>query len=697
LPLAPGAAFGDHHVLARIEGPELQANYLPVDEPVPDAAQFQTFRVRFRLHNAGTVPITETPRLEFRPELGADFAVVPDKPELGIPFHTAREWIPSLGLDGGTIEGPLGADIPVADFRMGTEGGLAVIGHHTMGANPDQPLTLPSASYTEEEFTVTLSMDAQYLTGYVLRVTSGGTPLTGTDVATIRLGAQPEVQLSPGQHQGVAVVDPPTTTSAGIAYPLLTAPLKSAIATPVVAVPPAYSPNTLTYPLLTSTASAAPTVTGAIHGPYTLTTNTCDFCHRGHTGGAPNLLVKGSQSALCFTCHDGTQANTNVQAEYPSPPLKINDPLTRDYYSHDALASSNHTQSGLDEFGAVSNRHSSCADCHNAHKATISAADSTQTPTGWSASGRLAGVSGVSVANGAAGTAPSYTFLSGVADAAVEDGAPITNVNPITLEYQLCFKCHSGFTTLPSNAALLSGATPPIPLYSKFALDKGVELNPANPSFHPVEAPGKNKTAAMTASLVGTSAYKLWNFTTGSTIRCLNCHASGATPGDPATPPLPLPGIALPPHSSSNRGILLRNYQDRVLKSATAAYSAGDFALCYVCHAEAPFAPGGTSSNATNFSLHSKHLTALAQKGSPGTDIDTPGDGGGNAICAECHFRIHSTTNKVGSQVIDGSRLVNFAPNVTGAGRTFNWTAGANGGGSCTLTCHGHGHSDAPY
>ena len=80
-------------------------------------------------------------------------------------------------------------------------------------------------------------------------------------------------------------------------------------------------------------------------------------------------------------------------------------------------------------------------------------------------------------------------------------------------------------------------------------------------------------------------------------------------------------------------------------------YSAGDFALCYVCHGQAPFAPDGTS-NATNFSLHGLHLTGLAKNGSGGTDIDTAGDGQGNAICAECHFRLHSTTNKVGTQVI---------------------------------------------
>ncbi|HEY8654005.1 MAG TPA: cytochrome c3 family protein [Dermatophilaceae bacterium] len=680
---APGAAPGDHHVLARIEGSELQANYLPVDEPVPDAAQFQTFRVRFRLHNAGTAATTTTPRLDYRTEGASGFLVVPDEPKVGVPFHVAREWVPSLSLSGGMMQGPLGEDIPVADLRIGAESGLAVNGHRSMGANPDQPITLPSDSYTEEEFTVTLSIDAQYLTGYELRITNGGTPLTGTDVATIRLGAPPELQLSPGQRQGMAVVDPTTpSSSAGAAYPLLSA---ESIVASTASVSAVFRPNTQTYPLTANTLSTATYSSDAVHGPYSTSSVQCAFCHRGHAAQAPNLLVKGSQSTLCFTCHDGLGANANVQAQYTLA-RPVNNPAAREYYSHDALAPSTHTRSALDEFGGVSNRHSECADCHNSHKAKA-LADSTQTVTGWDASGRLAGVSGVSVVNGAAGTAPQYTFLSGENDPANADD-PVTNVNPITLEYQLCFKCHSGFTTLTSNTGLKP---------SQYALDKGVEFNPANASFHPVEAAGTNQTTKMTDSLAGTSPYKMWNFTIGSTIRCLNCHASGTTP-DTTPTPLPQPGSVLAPHTSSNRGILLKNYKDRVLKTTNAAYSAGDFALCYVCHAEAPFAPNG-SATATNFKLHSLHLTQIAGKSllNAGTDIDTAGDGQGNAICAECHFRIHSTTNKVGTQVVPGSRLVNFAPNVTPNGTTLSWTTTGTGSGSCTLTCHGVPHNGYNY
>jgi predicted CXXCH cytochrome family protein len=477
------------------------------------------------------------------------------------------------------------------------------------------------------------------------------------------------------------------TVTGGSTTPPTTSPTATTTATTTT------SPTTTTStaPATTPAVTTPPVTSGGVHGPYTLDSAQCGTCHRSHAAKAPTLLKSGSplslgsQSTLCLSCHDGTGASPAVKNQYALT-RPVNNATTREYYSHDAIDATPvkaHTESQLDEFGGVSNRHSECADCHNSHQATATAArDSTQYADGWDASRRLAGVSGVSVLNGAAGTAPTYKFLSG-ADTNVVPG------NAVTREYQLCFKCHSGFTTLTSNAGLAP---------SQYALDKGVEFNPANPSFHPVEAAGKNVTAAMTESLAGTSPYKMWNFTIGSTIRCLNCHASGTTP-DTTPAPLPLPGSVQAPHTSSNRGILLKNYKDRVLKTTSEAYSAGDFALCYVCHAEAPFAPGGSSSTATNFSYHSKHTSGMTGKGTGGTDIDTAGDGQSNAICAECHFRLHSTTNKVGTQAVPGSRLVNFAPNVQPvvAGGTISWTPGATSGGSCTLTCHGKTHNGLTY
>jgi PKD domain len=112
--------------------------------------------------------------------------------------------------------------------------------------------------------------------------------------------------------------------------------------------------------------------------------------------------------------------------------------------------------------------------------------------------------------------------------------------------------------------------------------------------------------------------------------------------------------------------------------------------------------------SATAFSLHGFHLTNLPGIDGGGTSIDHRGDGEGLAICAECHFRIHSTAiayepGDVGAvaRATGSTGLVNFAPNVAGLGvNAPKWTTpGSNGTGSCALTCHGFTHlaSDTAY
>ncbi len=372
------------------------------------------------------------------------------------------------------------------------------------------------------------------------------------------------------------------------------------------------------------------------------------------------------QSSICFTCHDGTGASSDVQGDWSSSSIPANDPTTSSWYSHPATSPSNHESAQQDEFGGTLNRHSACADCHQPHLAD--ATRPVNSVGGWSASGAIAGASGVAVDNGAAGAAPAYTLQKTSA-----------------FEYQLCFKCHSGFTQLPAK-----DASHP----SRWALDKGIELNPANVSYHPVEAAGKNQTRAMAQSLAGTSPYKLWVFETGDTIRCLNCHGDSAAA---AQVPKPAADASLDNHSSPNRGMLIAAYKDRLLKS-NGNYAAQDFALCYVCHAEAPMVDdSGDVRPDTNFSWHGYHLGSIQGNGLGGTDIDVPGAGPGNALCAECHFRTHGSALAVNGQA-PATGLVNFAPNVqTMRGDLKFVPATPTSMGTCTLTCHGKAHDAYGY
>ena len=444
-----------------------------------------------------------------------------------------------------------------------------------------------------------------------------------------------------------------------------------ATATPAPAA--ATRPSTTTAPASARTAGASSTNP---HGPYTVTTDTCATCHRAHTASGSALISDPTQTELCVTCHNGTGSAQNVAGQYSDPSIPANDPATASYYSHTTTVETGHTLAASDEFTGVFNRHSVCADCHNPHEARATNASQPNVSTPWTPSGRLTAVSGLQVVNGPAGTPVSYAFLDGK-----------TTATSMTAEYQLCMKCHSGNTVLLRNAG-----RPP----SQYALDKAVEFNPDNPSFHPVEGPGTNQTAAMGRSLTDVyGTLRRWTLSTTSTIRCTNCHTGGPAVASDASI-----DSDLPVHVSQFRGLLVANYQDRVLEPRNKAYTNTDFALCFTCHTERPFSQNATT-NTTGFSYHRFHVAGIETKGSGGTSIDTAGDGQGNAICSECHFRLHSTVYAVNGQT-PNKRLVNFAPNVQPFNGVLNFTllpvdGSGRGHGTCTLVCHGVEHDKKSY
>jgi hypothetical protein len=230
------------------------------------------------------------------------------------------------------------------------------------------------------------------------------------------------------------------------------------------------------------------------------------------------------------------------------------------------------------------------------------------------------------------------------------------------------------------------------PTYNK--TDKAAELDPTNASYHPVEAAGKNTTTEMQNSLNGGT---LWRLTTGSTVRCTMCHGNYRLAGNPTALDSPAANARLAPHTSQYRSLLIANYRDRVLKSANEAYTAGDFALCYLCHAQAPFSTTSDHTRTdTNFRLHGLHVSDIANEGSGGTDINVLGAGQGRAICAECHFETHGTKLAPWAANQSYSRGVNFAPNVQPrSGQTAPIWNETNR--TCALICHGKDHDNKDY
>src|SRR6185369_17993520 len=118
----------------------------------------------------------------------------------------------------------------------------------------------------------------------------------------------------------------------------------------------------------------------------------------------------------------------------------------------------------------------------------------------------------------------------------------------VSKESELCYLCHA-------ESANLSGRS----------TNKRLELSPSNPSFHPLEAEGKNSAVV---SLI--RPYKEKKVTAGdiSTITCGDCHGND----DPNGPK--------GPHGSRYANILVDNFvtQDKVVESQHA------YALCYRCH-----------------------------------------------------------------------------------------------------------------
>ncbi|MEI8332603.1 MAG: hypothetical protein WCH74_01935, partial [Chloroflexota bacterium] len=704
----------EHRVMATVDSETGAVTYETEDAELVKEPKSRVFRIRFRVENPDSVPLTLAPLIQYRDATAPGVSVAPGLVSFSVP-QTPGAWVTLPGADDAQGEAQFYAATEARDYTVEEDaiadgetrthdtapagapaGGASRIaaeviarpfsvGVRSKGANPARTITIAPDGWTEVEFSVRATIWAEYDGTYELRLTDGGEPIDPSVAATVTIEPDPAAEVFAGQEPQYRLAPPVATITRPITGP---------------AVPTAVGPS-----LLTGAGGS-----GAFaHGDASMTTDTCAACHRTHTPSGSSLgTLPLPQSTACFVCHNGTGASSNIAGQYSG--AIPNDPTTSSYYQHPAsAANSGHTNANLEEFKGVANRHTECADCHNPHSPTMATGDpSTMTPNGWTVPGALGGISGVAVTNGAAGTSPTYALVNTPPSSDSDTAEYPATTQPITFEYQLCLKCHSGYTTLPTQ-------DPTHP--SRWALDKGVELNPTNDSYHPVEAAGRNTSTYIACSLSGTcagyvdppNAYRLWTPTATDTIRCTQCHGSGVTAATPA-------GGSLQAHTNVNRGMLTQPYRDRELHLSTErSFVASEFALCFSCHAVAPFDTGSTSGRAdTAFRVHSIHLGYFRGSGSAVTNIDEPGAGAGTAICSECHFRTHSTALKYGltdrTQTGADAGLVNFAPNVGPAPvdadhlgtLKLEWlrTTAADqptGSGSCTLTCHGYQHRTKTY
>lgn len=85
------------------------------------------------------------------------------------------------------------------------------------------------------------------------------------------------------------------------------------------------------------------------HGNYLENTNLCATCHQTHNALNTSLLNKSTETALCFTCHDGSGSNYNVSAGMVD--------TTNNQSFHPIMDTGNLKAQQLFQ----------CSDCHNPH------------------------------------------------------------------------------------------------------------------------------------------------------------------------------------------------------------------------------------------------------------------------------------------------------------------------------------------
>lgn len=384
---------------------------------------------------------------------------------------------------------------------------------------------------------------------------------------------------------------------------------------------------------------------GAHTGYLGVSNNGCESCHKPHTAGVAQRLLKSNETDLCYTCHDGSVDRKDMKSEFVAKFYRH--PVTAAPSVHDASERPQSAKYPMPETASGQPRHVECADCHDSH---YSGPDTPVQPP--LAPGPVAGARGQTADNAFAPHA----------------------VN----EYEVCFKCHGDSANKPqlndaSDAGIGYGRNP------KRQYDAG-SLNAFNTryefqimtSYHPVTRP-RNLSLAEVPSLRATAPVSPGGtpltgrapLSPTSYIYCSDCHNSdsGRNLGSGTLPE--------GPHGSNIPHILERQnaLEAPALNggsSAGVAYSATSYGLCDKCHDVQ-----GSVLRDVSFKLHNDHVVTQ------------------HAACATCHDP-HASESPM---------LINFdkavvAPSSAGQ---LQYTRTGPGHGTCSLTCHGKDHNPLGY
>lgn len=213
-------------------------------------------------------------------------------------------------------------------------------------------------------------------------------------------------------------------------------------------------------------------------------------------------------------------------------------------------------------------------------------------------------------------------------------------VQPAMQSYEVCLRCHGDS---PGKGA-------PLVLRQLDQNNVRLEIQLANPSYHPIAGPGRNPDVP---SLIAP-------LTPQSTIECIDCHNSNTAAS---------PGGAEGPHGSDFRPLLKMQY----VTTDNTSESAANYALCYSCHSRSSIL------NDQSFGEHRKHIVEE------------------NSQCSACHDP-HGISATQGNST-NNTHLINFDINVVQPNSEGNLRFMDEGRftGSCDLACHGEDHRGESY
>lgn len=384
------------------------------------------------------------------------------------------------------------------------------------------------------------------------------------------------------------------------------------------------------------------------HVDYAATTASCAGCHRAHTAGGLALRQTWPEESVCFACHSTDGPGTNVL-----PAFANYTNTTTAFFKHDIVATNGVHRIGESEgsdFGGT-RRHVECEDCHEPHEATRGPAGPPMLQR------EMNFTSGVDPVWTAPGTTGAFLWLA-----------------QAQREYQVCFKCHSGFTLLPDYApdgwdgsAYVADGVRKLTYTGDAQVpdqrDLAHEFNPYNASFHPVTAVGRNQNIPPGSFVAGWSA--------GSLLYCSDCHisANAAVDGEG-------------PHGSPLLHLLGGAYDYQTADPDNPAYDGTE--LCFNCHDAADYIGSGTETNFRrgNRNLHTQH----SNDGSCYLCHDSHGSEQLHLLNLDTSIELDSLTYLLpgyDGQPTNSQSFWQISPDRTEK--------------TCWMVCHGRDHSNRPY